>query len=85
MSDGDNPEPRKIAHWRIILAAILDFFTAFFGFGYLVALVTGGTTDKGFSLDGMPAIAVFALIIAYFWVGRRYLGGTIWQRILKAR
>lgn len=85
MSEDDKPEPRKISLWRIILAAILDFFTAFIGLGYLVAVATGGTTDDGFSLNGMPAIAVFALVIAYFWVGRKYLGGTIWQRILKAR
>lgn len=85
MSEDDTSQPRKIAHWRIILAAILDFFTAFFVLGYLVALVTGGTTDNGFNLNGLPALVSFALIIAYFWIGRKYLGGTIWQRILKAR
>jgi hypothetical protein len=33
----------------------------------------------------MPALILFALIAAYFWFGSRYLGGTIWQRILRTR
>ncbi|AXS41257.1 hypothetical protein [Breoghania sp. L-A4] len=76
---------RAIAHWRIILAAILDFLTAFFVIGYSVARVSGDTTDDGFKLNGMPALVMFALIVAYFWIGRKYLGGTLWQRLLKAR
>lgn len=81
----ENGNPRPISQWRIILAAILDFFTAFFVGGYLVAVVTGDVTSKGFQLNGLPALACFALIVIYFWVGRKYLGGTLWQRILKAR
>ncbi|MGV1869379.1 hypothetical protein [Agrobacterium rosae] len=76
---------RQPSTWRIVLAAILDFFTAFWIFGYLVALVFGGRTENGFSLQGMPAVLVFALIVAYFLVFNRYLGGTIWKRILKAK
>lgn len=78
-------QPRKIAHWRIILAAILDFITAFVVFGYLVAKATGKVTANGFQLSGLPALVSFALIVAYFWIGRKYLRGTLWQRILKAR
>ncbi|MDZ7601784.1 MAG: hypothetical protein U1A06_10465 [Hoeflea sp.] len=74
-----------ISRWRIIVAAILDFFTAFFVFGYLVGSVTGETTDTGFSLSGLSALAAFALIAAYFWLGGKYLGGTLWQRLLKVR
>jgi len=79
----ENREP--IAHWRIILAAILDFFTAFFVIGTVVAYISGETTDEGFALKGASALALFALIVAYFVIGRKYLGGTLWQRILKAR
>lgn len=92
MSDSNDPghdknsiAPRPIAHWRIILAAILDFFTVFFALGYLIAQFTGGTTSGGFKLNGLPALVLIALIVAYFWIGRKHLGGTIWQRILKAR
>jgi len=67
--------------FKKVMAAILDAITAFAGFGYLVAKFTGNTTESGFDLNGLPAIIVFALIIAYF-VGGKYLGGTIWQRIL---
>lgn len=77
-------EPYTPATWRIVLAAILDFFTAFFVLGYLVAKATGNLTETGFSLSGAPAWALFALIALYFVAGY-YLGGTLWQRILRAR
>ncbi|WP_182084194.1 hypothetical protein [Aureimonas sp. ME7] len=82
MTDAVPPRPST---WRIVLAAILDFLTAFFVFGYCVALVFGGVTSGGFQLNGAPAFLAFALIVAYFVVGRRWLGGTLWQRLLKAR
>ena len=87
MNENTSPQTdaRPIAKWRIIVAAILDFFTAFFVIGYAVALLTGGTTTGGFLLNGLPALILFALIAAYFWIGGKYLGGTLWQRILKAR
>lgn len=71
------------ATWRIILAAVLDFFTAFFVLGYLVARFTGNLTESGFSLSGGPAWLLFALIALYFVAGY-FLGGTLWQRVLKA-
>ena len=81
----ENAEPKAPSTWRIVLAAILDFFTAFFVFGYAVASLTGGRTEDGFSLSGVPALIAFGLIIAYFLVFNRYFGGTIWKRILKAK
>lgn len=75
---------RPPATWRIVLAAILDFLTAFFASGFLVAALTGGLTEDGFQLNGAPALLSFVLIVAYFIVFNRFLGGTIWKRILKA-
>jgi hypothetical protein len=69
---------------RRIGAGILDFITVFFGGGYLIAMLTGDTTEGGFALSGFPAIVLFALVTAYFVAGR-YYGGTIWQRILGTR
>lgn len=78
--------PRKPpSSWRIILAFILDLITAFMVIGYIVALLTGNTTENGFQLNGLPALVLFALVIAYFVVFNRFLGGTIWKYILKAR
>jgi hypothetical protein len=77
--------PKTPATWRIVLAAILDFLTAFFAFGYLVGAMTGGLTENGFQLNGWPALVVFALIIAYFVIGNRLFGGTLWKWILGAR
>lgn len=87
MTENNSPQTAapSIAHWRIILAAILDFIPAIFVFGFAVASLTGGTTEDGFQLNGAPALVCFALVTAYFWIGRKYLGGTLWQRILKAR
>lgn len=75
---------RDVASWRIILAFFLDLVTAFVVFGYLVGSIFGGTTENGFALDGWRALLCFALIIAYFFVFGRYLGGRLWQRILGA-
>jgi uncharacterized membrane protein YkvI len=76
---------KPAATGRKVLAAILDFFTIFFMLGYTIAKLTGNVTNDGFKLEGMPALVMFALIIIYFVAGTKYLGGTIWQRILYRR
>jgi hypothetical protein len=73
---------KPVATWRIVLAAFLDFFTAFLVLGYLIALMMGETTEGGFQLSGLSALFLFALVAAYFVVLGRYLGGTLWQRLL---
>jgi hypothetical protein len=49
-----------------------------------VAYFTGGLTPDGFKLNGAPAFILFAIVIAYFVIGRKFAGGTLWQRILHA-
>jgi len=66
---------------RKIIAAVLDFFTIFLLAGVGVAYFTGGLTDGGFNLEGWPALVMFAIMIAYFVVFTKYLGGTVWRRI----
>ena len=73
------------AQWRVVLAFFLDLITSFVVFGYIVALITGNTTDEGFALEGGPALLVFALVIAYFVLMPRIAGGRIWQHILRAK
>ena len=68
-----------------MLAAILDFIFIFGIAGYAIGHFTGNTTDEGFDLKGGPAFIVFAIIILYFILFRRYLGGTIFQRLQRAR
>lgn len=77
-------DARRIAIWRIVLAAILDFLTAFIVLGFLVGLAFGGASASGFSLQGWTALLLFALVAAYFIVFDRFLGGTIWKRIVGA-
>lgn len=73
---------KPVATWRKVLAAILDFITIFFGLGYVIGYLTNDLTADGFKLEGAPALGLFALLIVYFVAGSKYLGGTIWQRIL---
>jgi hypothetical protein len=86
MSSSDQATaPKQIATWRKVVAAILDFIFIFAISGYVVASITGNTTEEGFDLKGGPAFVVFAIIILYFILFTRYLGGTIFQRLLRAR
>ena len=77
--------PETVPTWRKVAAAILDFFTVFLVGGFAIASLFGGQTEGGFELQGGPALLLFALVVAYFVIGHLYAGGTIWQRILKAR
>lgn len=72
----------KAPTWKIVVAAILDFLLVFLGAGYAIALITGDTTDSGFELSGAPALVLFALVALYFVVFNRYLGGTLFKRLL---
>ena len=72
----------RLPFWRRTLAGTLDFFTLFFFGGYLIAKMTGSVTADGFRLNGMPALILFALIIAYFIIGNRFFGGTLWKHLL---
>ena len=76
---------KAVSTWRIVLAAILDFFTAFFVIGFVVAALSGGLTDGGFKLSGLPALIMLALIVLYFWGFPKVFGARIWQGILKAK
>jgi hypothetical protein len=84
MSD-PSPPPLPKPFWRRGLAGFLDFLTVFFVGGYVIGKFTGETTSDGFNLTGAAALALLVLLVAYFYLGWKKLGGTIWQRILKAR
>jgi hypothetical protein len=77
--------PAKKPFWRRGLAGFLDFLTVFLVGGSLIGKSTGQATSDGFNLTGWPAMALFVVIILYFYLGWKHLGGTIWQLILKAR
>lgn len=71
----------------LILAAadVLDFFTIFIVGGFAIARLTGNVTPEGVELYGWSGWLHTAVVVAYFWLGRCYLGGTIWTRILRIR
>lgn len=76
MAESGTPAPM----WKRVLAPILDFFMVFFVGGQIIAMATGQTTPEGFNLTGLPAVVLFAIIVAYFYVGRKIAGGTLWDR-----
>ncbi len=77
--------PAKKPFWRRAVAGVLDFFTVFLIGGYVIGYLTGGITPEGFDLKGGPAFVLFAVVVLYFYLGWKRLGGTIWQRLLGAR
>jgi hypothetical protein len=86
MTMSDQIEARKpVATWRKVLAAVLDFVFVFAIAGYAVAYLTGNLTKEGFDLKGGPALIVFAAIAIYFVALSKFLGGTLWQRVLGVR
>ena len=85
MSQTAASQPKQVSTWRKVVAAILDFLFVLFVGGYAIGYMTGNLTDEGFNLTGGPALILFAIIILYFIVFTRYLGGTLFQRLLGAR
>ena len=77
------PIARPAATGRRVVAALLDLLTVFGGGGIVIGKLTNQMTDTGFALSGWPALLLLAVIIAYFYVGRRIAGGTLWDRILR--
>lgn len=76
---------KPVATWRKVVAAILDFFMIFAIGGYVIGRQTGNLSDDGFKLEGVPALILFAVIAAYFVIFTKFLGGTLWQRLLSVR
>jgi hypothetical protein len=86
MSESSNMppvQPVRAAVWKRVVAVILDFLTVFYLGGLAIGRVTGGASGGSFDLSGMPALVLFALIAVYFYVCRRHLGGTLWDRIFR--
>jgi hypothetical protein len=77
------PPIERAAVWKRVTAAVLDFFTVFLVGGMVIGKITGMTTPEGFNLQGVPAVVLFVLIGLYFYIGRRYAGGTLWDRIFR--
>ncbi|MEW6640147.1 MAG: hypothetical protein AB1586_06550 [Pseudomonadota bacterium] len=81
----DTNTDKSVSTARKVFAAILDFLLIFIGGGFVIGYLTGGLTEGGFSLHGGPAFVLFAAVVLYFIIFRRYLGGTVFQRLLGIR
>ena len=76
---------KPVSTWRKVSAALLDFIFIFAIAGYAIARMTGNVSEEGFELKGAPAFLLFAIVVLYFVIFTRYLGGTVWQRLLGVR
>ena len=50
--------------------------------GTIIAKLTGNMDGIGWDLTGTPALALLALIVAYFAIGNRVFGGTLFKHVL---
>jgi hypothetical protein len=48
----------------------------------MIAKLTGNTNENGWHLNGWPATVLIALIVAYFVIGNRMFGGTLFKHLL---
>jgi uncharacterized RDD family membrane protein YckC len=63
------------------VATVVDT-AVLFVLGYLIAMLTGSTTGSGFSLQGLPALAWFAVGLGYFVVLEAEFGQTLGKRLV---
>ena len=72
---------------KVVAAEILDFLMVFLIGRYVIGAVAGwfGSGEAAFSFADWQGLALVFLIVAYFYLLSRTEGGTLWQRILKAK
>ena len=66
------------------VAAIIDTALLFI-VGYLIALASGGTTEEGFLLQGVPFFIWLAIALAYYIVMEARSGATLGKRVMKLK
>ncbi|MEM7301178.1 MAG: hypothetical protein AAF468_08855 [Pseudomonadota bacterium] len=68
-----------------VMALALDLITVTAVSFWCLACTTGKQTDHGMEFQGMPVLMLVIALLAYFVVGTKIVGGTIWQRILRIK
>jgi hypothetical protein len=86
MGVGEVEQTQGYPYWRAVVSFLLDFICAVLVFGFGLAFILGKAAVQGatvrFHFQGWPALLFMLLVIAYFVVFNRFLGGTIWRRAL---
>jgi hypothetical protein len=72
----------KPPYWRRALAGVLDVLTVIF-FGDAIVKLMGGMT--GGLMHNIPTVALVTVFALGYLFGGELLGGTLWQRILRAQ
>jgi uncharacterized RDD family membrane protein YckC len=63
------------------VAAIIDLILLLV-LCYIIAMVSGGTTEDGFQLEGLPAFLAFVVAMAYYVVLEGQFGWTVGKRLI---
>jgi uncharacterized RDD family membrane protein YckC len=66
---------------RRAVAVIIDSILLFI-VGYVIALMTGGTSEAGFNLTGAPAFLWFGIALAYYIVMEATSGATLGKKAM---
>lgn len=66
------------------IAAIIDTALLFI-VGYLIALATGGATEQGFLLQGVPFFFWLVIALAYYIVMEARSGATLGKRVMQLK
>ena len=64
-----------------VVALIIDTVILFV-VGYVLAAITGNTTDGGFNMQGAPALMLFVIWILYYILLEGYMGATVGKMAL---
>jgi hypothetical protein len=68
---------------RQAIAAVLDVFTFFIAGALITVTIAGSQTPHGDFLNGWTTWLVFVSTGVYVVFGKKLLGGTLWQRLLR--
>lgn len=76
---------KPVPTWKVVLAFLLDLYAAFYFFGCLIAWWTDkleiGFFNFSFDLEGVSALVLYSLILAYFIVMNKFFNGTFGRKI----
>ena len=75
-------EETKVSGGKRAAALILDILIAVVGLGYVIALLTGGVEEGGFTLTGTSAFLWLVTVVLYFAALPRLVGRTIGKMIV---
>jgi hypothetical protein len=80
---------QRVSTWKVITAFLLDLAGSMFVFGHIIDIMNGSSTTEGnfsvtafdVTLYGGAAALLLVLVVAYFVVTNRSMGGTLGKHV----